>query len=103
MGLSAKTASVTQGWRGFVMLSWTGGLVGLGFAKFFGELFAVAEGDCVETVQYLDVEDKCCPGQGEEDRNQKPGTIEVVGQEYPAVADSEAGDDDAHGDEGAEL
>ena len=51
---------------------------GLGFAEFFGEFFAVFEGDDVEAVQDMQVDDEGDEGEGEEDGDHEPGAAESV-------------------------
>jgi hypothetical protein len=51
---------------------------GLGFAEFFGEFFAMFEGDDVEAVEDLEVDDEGDEGEGEEDGDHEPGTAESV-------------------------
>jgi len=63
----------------------------------------VGEGDCVEAVQDLQVEDERDGGQGEEEGDHQPGAVESVGQDDAAIADGEACSDDTQGDERAEL
>ena len=54
----------------------------------------MVEGDCVEAVEDLQVEDEGDDGEGEEDGNHEPRAAEVGGQDDAAKADGEAGDND---------
>ena len=63
----------------------------------------MVEGDGVEAVEALEVDEECDEGEGEEDGDHEPGAVEVVGYKDYAVADCEAGDENAEGDEDAEL
>lgn len=74
-----------------------------GFAEFFGEGFAVFEGDGVETVEHVEVIEQRDEGQGEEDGNHEPRAVEVVGESEDAESDDGVCDEDSEGDEDAEL
>src|SRR5580698_7735897 len=72
-----------------------------GFAEFFGEVFAVVQGDGIKPVEDLDVEDEGSGGQDEQDGNHEPGAVEVVAEEHDSEADTEAGGCDGKGNQGA--
>ena len=76
---------------------------GLGFAEFFGEGFAVIEGYAVETIEDFEIEDEGDEGEGEEDGDHKPRSAEVAGDALDRESDEDIGDEDAKGDEDAEL
>ena len=67
----------------------------LGLAEFFGQLLAVLEGYCVETVEDLDVDDEGDEGESEKDGDHEPGAAEIVGQRDDDEGNSEAGNEDA--------
>jgi hypothetical protein len=64
---------------------------GLGFAEFFGEGFAVVEGDAVEAIENYDVEGEGSDCEREQDGDHQPGAVEVGGQGEGGEAYSCAG------------
>ena len=75
----------------------------LGLAEFFGEGFAVGEGDSVEAVENCDVEGEGGDRKGEQYGDHQPGAIEMVGQDEGGVACACAGYENSQGDEDAQL
>lgn len=75
----------------------------LGFAELFCKVFAMVEGDCVDAVEDLQVEEECDDSQHEEEGNHEPRDVEGVRKEDASVADAEAASHDANCDESAEL
>jgi hypothetical protein len=59
------------------------------------------ESYCVESAENLEVDEKGGDGEGQEEGDHEPGTVESVCEKDAAVADSEAGNDDAEGEENA--
>ena len=74
-----------------------------GLAELFGEGFAVSQGDRVQTVEDVEVEDETDDGEAEKDGNHEPRLAEIVRQDDDTVADPEACCEDAESDEDAEL
>jgi hypothetical protein len=75
----------------------------LGLAEFLGEGFAVVKGYGVKAVEDVEVIEEGGEGECEENRDHEPGAVDVGGDGHDGEGDSYGGDEDADGDEDAEL